>query len=133
MPDRSQQARAYLDEAETTLRSAKVLLDEDPDAFASQVVKNAYDALEQALSAAIAVRDEDVPRRHGAKIQRCFAPHDAADLEERAYEWHARRSDAQYVDFRGGDLSVPSSNFDAEDARAIVTDAERLSNSLASR
>lgn len=129
MPDRSEQASAYLDESETTLNSAKVLLDEDPEAFASQVVKNAYDALEQALSAGIAARGDDIPRQHGAKIQRYFGPLDspeAEELEEVAFRWHSRRSDAQSVDFRGEELSVPSKNFDRDDARAIVEDAERI-------
>lgn len=126
MPDRSEQARAYLSEAETTLRSARVLHEDDPDSFASQVVKNAYDALEQALSGGIAARGEDIPRRHGAKIQRYFAPLDATELEETVFRWHARRSDAQYVDFRGPDLSVPSANFDDEDAAEILADTERI-------
>lgn len=68
MPDRSEQASAYLSEAVTTLDSAKVLLDGDATAFAPQIVKNAYDALEQALSAGIAARGDDIPRCHGAKI-----------------------------------------------------------------
>lgn len=123
MPSENEQARAYLDEAETTLGSARVLFEDDPDAFASQVVKNAYDALEQALSAGIAARGEDIPRQHGAKIQRYFEPLDAEDLERAAFEWHSRRSDAQYVDYRGSDLSVPSKNFDREDAEAILADA----------
>lgn len=129
MPDRSEQARAYLSEAETTLKSTCVLLDDDPEAFASQIVKNAYDALEQALSAGIAGRDEDVPRRHGAKIQRYFEPHDSdagERLQETVFKWHARRSNAQYVDFRGDELSVPSENFDADDARDIVADAAEI-------
>lgn len=126
MPDRSEQASAYLSEAVTTLESAKVLRDGDASAFAPQIVKNAYDALEQALSAGIAARGDDIPRRHGAKIQRYFTPLDADELERTAFDWHARRSDAQYVDFRGDELSVPSANFDADDAREIVADAERI-------
>lgn len=129
MPDRSEQASAYLNEAETTLRSAKVLLDDDPSAFASQIVKNAYDALEQALSAGIAARDENIPRDHGAKIQQFFEPLSGDEIEalrERAFDWHARRSDAQYVDFRKSELSVPSENFDSSDAEAIVADTERV-------
>lgn len=129
MPDRSEQASAYLGEAETTIQSAEVLLNEDAEAFASQVVKNAYDALEQALSAGIAARGEDIPRRHGAKIQQFFEPLDseeAEELEEAAFRWHSRRSDAQYVDFKGDELSVPSKNFDRNDARAIVGDAARI-------
>lgn len=126
MPDRSEQAKAYLNEAETTLESARILLERDPDAFAPQIVKNAYDALEQALSAGIAARDEDIPRRHGAKIQRYFNPVENDELERTVFDWHARRSNAQYVDFRGSELSAPSSNFDGDDARRIVHDAERV-------
>ena len=116
MPSGSEQASAYLSEAETTLESARVLAEDDPDAFASQIVKNAYDALEQALSAGIAARGEDIPRRHGAKIQRYFEPLDAEELEETAFKWHSRRSNAQYVDFRGSELSMPSKNFDRDNA-----------------
>lgn len=126
MPNGSEQASAYLSEAETTLESARVLAEDDPDAFASQIVKNAYDALEQALSAGIAARGEDIPRRHGAKIQRYFESLDAEELEQTAFEWHSRRSNAQYVDFRGSELSVPSKNFDRDDAEQILMDAEEL-------
>jgi len=126
MPNRNEQATAYLSEAETTLESARVLSERDPAAFASQIVKNAYDALEQAVSARIAARGADIPRRHGAKIQRFFAPLDADELESAAFEWHARRSDAQYVDYRGTDLSVPSENFDADDAESILEDADDI-------
>jgi HEPN domain-containing protein len=126
MPERDDQAKAYLSEAETTLRSAETLLEADPEAFAPQVVKNAYDAFEQALSAGIAARGDDIPTRHGAKIQAFFGPLDAAELEETAFEWHARRSEAQYVDRTGDGLSVPSSNFDRTDAERILEDAERI-------
>lgn len=126
MRDRSEQARAYLREAETTLRSARVLFEDDADAFAPNVVKNAYDAFEQALSAGIAGRGEGVPRRHGEKIRLYFAPLDATELEQVAFDWHSRRSKAQYVDFEGADLSVPSESFDRTDAERILDDAERL-------
>jgi HEPN domain-containing protein len=126
MPNGSEQASAYLSEAGTTLESARVLFEDDPEAFASQIVKNAYDALEQALSAGIAARGEDIPRRHGAKIQRYFEPLDAEELEQTAFDWHSRRSNAQYVDFRGSELSVPSKNFDENDAKRILTDTETI-------
>lgn len=126
MPDRSEQADAYLREAETTLESARVLYERDAEAFASQVVKNAYDALEQAVSAGIAGRGEDIPRRHGAKIRQYFEPLDADELERRAFHWHSRRSDAQYVDYRGTELSVPSQSFDNDDAAEILDDAETI-------
>jgi hypothetical protein len=84
MPNGNEQASAYLSEAETTLQSARVLFEDNPEAFASQIVKNAYDALEQALSAGIAARGGDIPRRHGAKIQRYFKPLNR--------NWNGRRS-----------------------------------------
>lgn len=126
MPDKDEQASAYLHEAKTTLRSARVLFEKDPDAFAPQVVKNAYDAFEQALSAGIAARGDDIPRRHGRKIQQYFDPLDADEMEQTAFEWHARRSESQYVDFRGSDLLVPSETFDRKDATQILTDAETI-------
>lgn len=125
MPGSDERARAYLDEA-TTLRSAQVLFEDDPDEFAPQIVKNAYDALEQAISAGFAARGEDVPIRHGAKIQRYFEPYDADELERIAFGWHARRSDAQYVDFKGTEISVPSRVFDREDAERILVDSETI-------
>ena len=82
--------------------------------------------MEQALSAGVAARGEDVPRRHGAKIQRYFEPLDAQELEETAFDWHSRRSNAQYVDFRGSELSVPSKNFDRDDAERSLADTEKL-------
>ena len=82
--------------------------------------------MEQALSAGVAAHGEDVPRRHGAKIQRYFEPLDAQELEETAFDWHSRRSNAQYVDFRGSELSVPSKNFDRDGAEQILADTEEL-------
>lgn len=126
MPGGNERAKAYLDEAETTLRSARVLFEQEPDEFTSQFVKNAYDASEQAISAGIAARGEDVPKRHGAKIQRFFEPDDVDELERISFGWHARRSDAQYVDVRGTEISVPSKVFDREDAERILADAETI-------
>ena len=123
MPERDEQANAYLHEAKTTLESAQVLFERKPAAFAPQIVKNGYDALEQALSAGLAARGEDGPKRHHTKIQRYFEPLDERDLERVAFGWYARRSDAQYVDFRGDELSVPSDNFDFKDAEQMLIDA----------
>lgn len=124
MPDRRRQAQAYLEEAETTLSSATVLLEANPEKFDAQIVKGAYDAMEQALSAGIAANGSEIPRRHPGKVQRFFELHDSEELEERVYHWLSRRSRAQYVDFEGTELSTPSDAFDAEDARQVVTDAD---------
>lgn len=133
MRDRSKQAEAYLREAEKTLESARVVFGNDPDEFASQTVKNAYDAMEQALSAGIAARGDDIPRRHHAKIQQYFDPFEADELEQTAFDWHSRRSDAQYVDFKGTDISIPSENFDRTDARRVLRDTEEILETVKER
>lgn len=126
VPDRSRQARAYLEQAETTLSSATVLFDTDPNEFDAQIVKTGYDAIEQALSAWIAAKGEDIPRRHPGKVQRFVQLHDADQIEELAYYWLSRRSRAQYIDFEGEELSTPTDAFEAEDAKQVISDAERV-------
>lgn len=124
MPDRKrEQASAYLAEAERTLDSAHVLFEADPERFASQVVKNGYDALEQALSAGIAATGREVPRRHPGELQAFFGEHDDAELERTATHRLSRRDEAQYVDFDGRSLSVPSDHFDRDDAERVLDDA----------
>lgn len=126
MSDRQRQAEAYLREAESTLSAAQLLYDTNPDEFDAQIVKNAYDALEQALSAGIAAEGRNIPRRHPGKMQRFFEMHENEELEETAFHWLGRRSEAQYVDFHGDELSTPSNAFDPEDAARIIEDAERI-------
>lgn len=93
-----EQAEAYLEEARLTLSSAQAIMDaakEKEDMWAL-VVKNAYDAIEQALSAAIASRQEGIPRKHPAKVNRfieLFDPEE--DIERRILYWLRRRSDSQ--------------------------------------
>lgn len=126
MPDRSRQANAYLDQAERTLETARILFDRNPERYASRIVKNGYDSLEQALSAGIAAAGAEVPRRHPGKVQRFFEVYDQPELERLAFEWLSRRSEAQYVDFEGGQLSIPAEKFDEDDAEGIVKDAGRV-------
>lgn len=66
-----EQAQAYLEEARLTLASARAIFEAAnsgrTDMWA-QVVKNGYDAIEQAVSAAIAAAGGRIPRQHPAKI-----------------------------------------------------------------
>lgn len=124
-----EQAEAYLEEARLTLSSAQAIMDaarEKEDLWA-QVVKNAYDAIEQALSAAIASREEGIPRKHPAKVNRfieLFDPEE--DVERRILYWLRRRSDSQYVDIRGDEINIPHEQFDRGDAESILEDAEAI-------
>lgn len=122
-----EQAEAYFEEARLTLESAHAIYetaDEHEDMWA-QVVKNAYDAIEQAISAAIAASDESIPRDHPAKVGKfvdLFEPEE--DLENTLLYWLRRRSDSQYVDIRGDEVNIPHELFDRGDAEDIIEDAE---------
>lgn len=122
MSNKEEQARAYPDEAKVTLDGARILFESRDEGFA-QVVKNAYDAMEQALSAGIAHRGKDVPQYHHGKVERFFALYTHNRLEEKSLKWLSERETAQYVDFKGNSLSVPEENFDESDAAEILQDA----------
>lgn len=124
-----EQARAYLREATLTLESARAVHEAASDAnrLWAQVVKNGYDAIEQAVSAGIADRERAVPRRHPAKINAfidCFEPPES--LEDRLLYWLRRRSDTQYVDIRGDEINVPHEQFGRSDAERVLEDAKRV-------
>lgn len=66
-----EQAEAYFEEAELTLESAEAIYnsaEESGENLWAQVVKNGYDAIEQAVSAGIAAENEAIPRNHPGKI-----------------------------------------------------------------
>lgn len=124
-----EQAEAYLREAELTLQSAYTIHEaastEHP--LWAQVVKNGYDAIEQGVSAAIAATEEQIPRRHPAKINAFLNRYDPGEeIEDQLLEWLRRRSDAQYVDLRGSGVNIPHQRFDESDAERILVDAETV-------
>lgn len=124
-----EQARAYLREATLTLESARAIYESASDAnrLWAQVVKNGYDAIEQAVSAGIAHRERSVPRRHPAKINAfidCFEPPEG--LEDRLLYWLQRRSDTQYVDICNDEVNVPHEQFDRGDGERVLDDAQRV-------
>lgn len=90
-------------------------------------MKNGYDAIEQAISAAIAARSEPIPRSHPTKVN-SFLEHYRVpgDIEAKLLEWLRRRSDSQYVDVRGEEVNVPHRQFDRSDAEAILDDVEAV-------
>lgn len=91
------------------------------------MVKNGYDAIEQAVSAAIAAEGETIPQNHPAKINVFLEIYEIDDEREAILlEWLRRRSDSQYVDIRGNEINVPHTTFDEDDARGMLADAEEL-------
>lgn len=125
-----EQAAAYLEEARLTLQSAHAIYEsaERSDAALwATVVKNGYDAIEQAISAAIAAENQTIPRNHPAKINTFLEIHEIDDeIETTLLEWLRRRSDSHYVDIRGNEINIPHMTFDQEDARRILKDAEQV-------
>lgn len=125
-----EQAEAYLNEARLTLESAQAIYNtatETGNQLWAQVVKNGYDAIEQAVSAAIAADGEDIPYQHPAKINTFLELHDPPQaLADALLEWLRRRSDAQYVDIRGDNVNIPHTLFDRHDAEQILEDANAV-------
>jgi HEPN domain-containing protein len=123
-----EQADAYLEEAKLTLASAQAIFqtaEKSGDELWAQVVKNGYDAIEQAVSAGIAAEDEAIPRNHPGKINtfiELYAPR--KEIEEILLHWLQRRSSSQYVDIRGDRLNIPHEQFTREDASQILDDVE---------
>lgn len=123
------QAAAYLAEAERTLDAAKAIYDASSDSqqLWAQVVKNGYDAIEQAASAAIAAQDHAIPRQHPAKINTFLDLYELdEELEDRLLYWLRRRSESQYVDIRGDEINIPHEQFDQTDAKEILDDTETV-------
>lgn len=124
------QAEAYLKEAELTLESAQAILhsaEENNENLWAQVVKNGYDAIEQAASAGIAKEGADIPRNHPGKINsfiEIYRP--GEEIEDALLYWLRLRSDTQYVDIRGDEINVPHKQFTSEDAKEIISDVKTI-------
>lgn len=125
-----EQAEAYLEEAELTLESARAIYrsaENSGEDLWAQVVKNGYDAMEQAVSAAIAAENEAIPRNHPGKINVFIETYEPGDeVEDLLLHWLQRRSSSQYVDIRGNEINVPHEQFDRDDADRILEDAETV-------
>ena len=67
---KDRQAESYLKEAELSLETAQIIFDkakeEDKDLWAN-VIKNCYDAIEQAVSAAIAKKNDSERQADSAR------------------------------------------------------------------
>lgn len=125
-----EQADAYFEEAELTLESAQAIHDsarETGNDLWAQVVKNGYDAIEQAVSAGIAAENEAIPRNHPGKINTFIELYEPSEeVEDLLLHWLQRRSNSQYVDIRGDEINIPHEQFTQEDAEQILEDVETI-------
>lgn len=127
---KEKQAKSYLEEAELSLETAQIIFDkakeEDRDLWAN-VVKTCYDAIEQAISAAIIKKDEVIPKDHPAKVKK-FINLFKIDrgLQERIYFWLRKRSNSQYVDIKNDKIFVPHELFTEDDAQQALDDSKEI-------
>lgn len=125
-----EQASAYLEEAELTLESAEAIYNsakESNEDLWAQVVKNGYDAIEQAVSAGIAADNEAIPRNHPSKMNTFIELYEPSEeVEDLLLHWLQSRSSSQYVDIRGDEVNIPHEQFDRGDAEQILNDAEAV-------
>lgn len=127
---KQEQAKEYLNEAKLTLASAEAIFDKAETESLnlwSKVFKNAYDAVEDALSAAIAYKGEIIPKEHPGKVSvfiRLWKP--PQKTIELLFKWLGKRSSAQYVDIKDGKINVPSKLFGRDDALIIISDAKEI-------
>ena len=127
-----QQARAYLDEAELTIESAEAIYERAKRTgkqLWSKVVKEAYDAMENCVMAALAKVHVDIPRYHPAKTATFISQFKlgGTDTAEILTKWLARRSRARYVDFNEtGKLRVPLDEFGEADAPEALRDCKKV-------
>lgn len=125
-----EQAEAYFEEAELTLESAEAIYnsaEESGENLWAQVVKNGYDAIEQAVSAGIAAENEAIPRNHPGKINTFIQLYEPGEeIEDILLHWLQRRSSSQYVDIRGDEINIPHEQFTEDDAEQILQDIESV-------
>ena len=118
------QARSYLDEAEKTLDVARMARKKG---YWAVCVKDAFDAMEQAVSALIAAKDEKIPKKHTGKIAfftGLYKPDDV--IKKSLLYWAGKRDRSRYVDYRDGKYVAPSDFFHEDDAHRIISDAEMI-------
>lgn len=127
---RKEQSKKYLEEAEQTLQAAEFLFNVVKDGkrnLSAQVVKLDYDSMEQAVSAAIAFKDEIIPRNHPQKIssfERLYPLH--KDTFTILLKWLRKRSATQYADIKSGRVTIPSESFNVGDAESVLSDSKKV-------
>lgn len=127
---KEQQADNYLKEAEFSLDAAKAIFDkskEEDKTLWANVVKCCYDAVEQAVSAALAKKGEIIPKEHPEKIKKRINLYDIEKaIEQQLFYWLRKRSSSQYVDIKNDRVYVPHELFSEEDAGECLEDSEEI-------
>lgn len=123
-----EQAKKYLEEAELSIIAAEGIFEkakkEDKDLWAN-AVKACYDAIEQAISAGIAKKNEIIPKEHPAKIKKFTELYAVnKEIKNTIIYWLGKRSSAQYVDIKNNEITVPHELFTEEDAERAIEESK---------
>lgn len=127
MSIKSDQAEAYLEEAELSIESARAALQRGKEIGKEMwhsVVKSSYDSMEQAISSLLAEKGLDIPKSHPGKIEKYVNEYGESEITEKIYKWLGKRSKSQYVDIKKGKIVVPHKVFDKADAEEALKEAE---------
>lgn len=127
---KKEQSKEYMEEAELSIYSAQTVFDkakeEDKDLWAN-VIKSCYDAIEQAVSSAIAAKEERIPIKHPEKINKFNELFKISKgSNEKISFWLGKRSSAQYVDIKDDKVSVPHELFTEEDAKKALDETNEI-------
>ena len=121
------QARVYLKIARRQLGMAEALLEKG---FYEGAVFHCYHAFEAACSAGIADRSEKVSLRHRAKFNQFRHLYPtlpfATEFASLLAELYPKRERALYADIEYGEVTDPTLEYDADDARQILVRTKGL-------
>lgn len=127
---KEEQAKKYLEEAELSLDAAKSVFDaakSNSKKMWAQVVKGCYDAMEQAISAALAKKGLVIPKDHPTKVSEFLNTYKInEDFTKVLLFWLRKRSSSQYVDIKHGKVIVPHEVFSENDAEKAINDCGRI-------
>jgi HEPN domain-containing protein len=124
---KEKQAEKYIEEAKLSIEVAKSIFNAGKEKTWAHVIKNCYDAIEQAISAALAKKDIRIPKEHPAKITEFINSYSPDEkITKILFYWLRKRSSSQYVDIKDGKVIVPHEIFTKEDAKKALEDCEKI-------
>lgn len=124
------QSQGYLEESKLSLEAAKTLFEDSEKNnrnLWAQIVKISYDSIEQAISSALAFKEQVIPKDHPAKISKFLNTYKINERIQRIlFFWLKKRSSSQYVDIKDNKVMIPNEIFDKKDAEKIIRDCKEV-------
>lgn len=129
---KKEQVKGYIEEAKLSIESAEIVLDKAiriKKKLWAHIVKLCYDAMEQIVSAAIANKNELIPKDHPGKIAKfinLYNIKENSEISKILFFWLTKRAQSQYVDIKEGKVVIPHESFDEEDAELIIKESKYI-------